>query len=254
MKKGSCCLLQGGVLGLFWILLFALAIAPTSSEAQQAVGFGPRLSPEDAKAAWAAEARHMAKRLGVTEEATTKLVEAHQAARTSFAASIEQKREELRTEGGEDRDARRAAYRRMYQETSAAEREKLRTALAAFLSEEQVAKAVELLGSFSVQMGYMDYMVSILLGYNLGEKQDKALELVTNYILEQTALREKLSGEGADFTAVREKMAAAKSQLDESLATILSEEQLAQWKTATTFQRSPGQAPAERPREQGERE
>ena len=126
----------------------------------------------------------------------------------------------------------------MSAEVGAAEREKFKTALAAFLTEEQAKKAVDMLGVFNTRG---DHMAHLLIGYQLGEKLDKALDLVDTYVLEQNKLWESASGEQADFSAQREKMTALKNDLDKGLAAILSEEQLAKWKEATTFQRGGGQ-------------
>jgi len=218
-------------------LLVAVVLASAPCWSQMGGGRGPLLSTEESKAAWAMQAGHAAQKLELGDDAAKQLAQAYEAARTSYAAAIDKKREELRGVT-EDRSARWAAYRKMYTEVGTAEREKFEAALAAFLSEGQAKKAVDMLGVFSTRG---DHMVHLLAGYELGDQQGKALDLINTYVLEQNKLWENVSGQETDVSAQREKMTALKSDLDKGLAAILSEEQLAKWKEATTFRRGGGQ-------------
>jgi hypothetical protein len=224
----------------FWGIVVVLALVPMAVQAQRGgegrgEGRGARLSSEDAKKAWALEAQHVAGKLELSKEAAIKLTEAFAAARTSYSKAMEAKREELRADTG-DRSSRYAAYRKVQEEVTKAEREKLEKALAAFLNKEQVQKVLERLGSFS---GQWDRMVHTLAGFELGEKQPDALELVNQHVVDQAKLFESVTGPGADFMALRDKFVALKEKLDKSLAPLLSEEQMTKWTEATTRQRGP---------------
>jgi hypothetical protein len=220
---------------LFWGIVVVLALVPMAVQAQPGGERGDRLSPEDAKKAWALEARHVAGKLELSKDATAKLTEAFAAARTGYAKAMAAKREELSADT-RDRSSRYAAYRKTGEEVATAEREKFEKALTAFLTEEQVKKALERLGSFNRRW---DDMVHTLAGFDLGEKQTEALELVNQYVVDQSKLYATASGSEGDFTALRDKMTEMKTALDKSLSALLSEEQLAKWTEATTRQRGP---------------
>ena len=216
-------------------IVVVLALAPMTVQAQPGGGRGDRLSPEDAKKAWALEAQHVAGKLELKKDATTKLTEAFAAARTGYAKAMVAKREELSADTG-DRGSRYAAYRKAGEEVAAAEREKFEKALTASLTKEQVKKALERLGSFNRRW---DGMVHTLAGFDLGEKQAEALELVNQYVVDQSKLFATASGSEGDFTALRDKMTEMKTALDKSLSALLSEEQKTKWTEATASRRGP---------------
>lgn len=211
------------------VLVVAVILVSLPVHAQRGGGRGPRLSGEQSKAAWAVEAKYVAGTLSLSEEVSGKLAGAYEAAHTSFGAAMAKKREEMQN-SGDDRSARWAAYRKAQQETTAAEREKLKKALSEFLKEEQTIKAMEKLGIFSMRL---DSMVHTLAGFTLGEKEAKALEKVYAYALGEAKLFEGSSGQQGNSEELRGKMETLKKDLDAALAGILSEEQLGQWKTAT---------------------
>lgn len=205
-------------------------LAATLAHAQ-GPGRAEGMTPEQLKAAWALEAKHVAGKLKLEEDATGKLVKTYTDAQTAYADAITKKREEMRSEGGE-RGGARGATRTVFEEVRKAESDKWATALAEFLTEEQVKVATTQLGGFS---NTLDRMVHILARFELGDKQGKAVDRVFTYNLEQGKLWTPGTGGSQDFTALREKMAALKTKLDADLAELLSEEQLETWKEATTF-------------------
>lgn len=212
------------------VLLVALLSAPLTAQAQDPQR-GMRLSPENLQAAWAIEAKHVATKLELSEEATAKLVKSHADAQKAFAEAMNKKREEMRAEGG-DRQGVRGTFRTVFVELRKAEREKFSTALSEFLTEDQTKKAVSQLGTFSSSL---DRMVHLVAGFKLEDKQAKALDQLFAYNLEQAKLWTEDAAEQQDFAALREKMTALKTKLDTDLAEILSNEQLEVWKEATTY-------------------
>jgi hypothetical protein len=212
-------------------LVCAILAAFSAPAEAQAPARGMRLSPEQAKAAWATEAQHVAKKLALSEEAAEKLRKTYVATRTDFDSEMQKKREELR-EQSDDRRAAMRAYRETYEEARVAQGEKFSKALSDFLTEEKATKAAGHLTRFS---SVLDYMVHILAGFELGEKRDKALDLVFAYSREQAKLWAEASGEEPDFAGMREKMMALKTKLDTNLGDILSNEQTIKWKEATTY-------------------
>ncbi len=228
MSKRNVMMVGNTLVAVASAVLIVLFLTAAAAQAQ-GPGRPPRLTPEQSKAAWAIEAKHVAGKLELSEEATGKLVKAYSDAQTAYAESMNKKREELQAQGG-DREGMRGAFRKAMEEVRTAEREKFSAALAAFLNEEQTKKVVSQLGGFN---GSLDNMVNILAGFKLEDKQAKALDLVLAYTLEQTKLWTQATGEQQDFAALREKMTALKTKLDTDLGEILSNEQLAKWKEAT---------------------
>jgi len=230
---------QGRSSLLVCALLLAFAFAMMPAHAQRGGRRAPLLAEEEAKVAWAVEAGYVAKKLELPKEAATKLAKAYETTRTSYAAAIEKKREELTT-STEDRSARRAAYRKMQQEVGAAERDKFNTAVAAFLSEEQTKEAVTLLWAFSSQS---DLMIHALKGCDLGDKEDRAIELVVVYAQEGAKARERATGEEGSFEELHDILASLRVALDKALAGVLSEEQFAKWKEGSdTHRRRPARS------------
>lgn len=189
------------------------------------------MTPEQLKAAWALEAKHVAGKLKLEEDATGKLVKSYADAQTAYASAVTKKREEMRAEGGEGGGAR-GAQRAALEEIRKTENDKWATALAEFLTEEQVKTVTAQLGGFS---NTLDRMIHILAGFKLEDQQAKAFDLVFAYNREQGKLWTPGAGGSQDFAALREKMTALKTKLDADLSEILSTEQLETWKQATAF-------------------
>ena len=230
MRKRNLAAAGRGIASLAGILLVVFLFATATAHAQ-GPGRAARMTPEQLKAAWTLEAKHVAGKLELAEEATGKLVKAYTDAQTAYGEAVNKKREEMRAEGG-DREGARGAIRTAFEEIRKSERDKFAAALAAFLTEEQAKKAVDQLGGFN---NSLDRMVHVLAGFKLEDKQAKAFDLVFAYSLEQAKLWTPGAGEQQDFAALREKMTALNTKLDTDLAQILSNEQLETWKQATTF-------------------
>lgn len=183
---------------------------------------GPQLAPEKAEAARKLQADCVAKELGLSEKSAEGLVDAYKAARTTYDAGVR----ELSAEQGGDRMGRFQAFRELQEE----ERGKLEEALKGFLKPEQVGQALTSLGTFSRQW---DRYADTLGGFGLEDgKLYPALDLTCKYVIaSDKARREAMAS--MDFQSMRGATQELKAKLDAGLAEILSEEQLAKWKTAT---------------------
>ncbi len=201
-----------------------LAVAATFPLFAEAQGVGAsRLSDADREAAWTLQAKGVAASLDLTMDEAVKLSEVYSASRSSLEASVEKL-----ADSGERGPGRFEAYRKAADE----ERAKLKTELAEFLSPEAAEKATATLGTFSRQW---DRMAHTIAGFGLEEeKRNKALELVAGYVVESdAAMREAFAQQ--DWQSVRTKVQESKSTLDSSLAEVMTEDQLASWKEATTY-------------------
>ena len=222
------------------VLILAVVAAlcfATSVQAQPMRGQrGPQMSPEEAQAAWTLEASHVAGKLGLSKEETTKLVDAYKKVRESYSAAIREAMEEAMAEGVDttDRQAIRQAMREIQEKTTKAETEKFAKALGAFLDEKKTKKAVTQLGSFS---GSLDRMVNVIAGLKLDKaKQAEALDLVNAYVAESSAAFAKARA-GGDRESMRAVFQEQRTKLNEAMAKVLSEEQLAKWTEATAWRR-----------------
>jgi hypothetical protein len=113
-----------------------------------------------------------------------------------------------------------------------AEKAKLKTALAAFLTPDQVDKAIVPLGTFNRQW---DRFVDVLAGLNLAEdKKDKGLSVLAAYAVETSGARDKAAASG-DMQALRTSAQEAKAKLDKAIAEVLDADQLEKWTAGTTF-------------------
>lgn len=218
------------------VLILALVAAlcfATSVQAQQMRGQrGPRMTPEEAQAAWTLEASHVAGKLGLSKEETTKLVDAYKKVRESYSTAVREAMEEVMANaaGTGDRQAIREAMGEVQGKIAKAETEKFAKALGAFLDKEKTEKAVTQLGAFS---GSLDRMVNVIAGLKLDKaKQAEALDLVNAYVVESTAARRKVMASG-DFESMRTVFQELRTKLNEAMAKVLSEEQLAKWTEAT---------------------
>jgi len=218
------------------VLVLAVVAAlcfATSVQAQQMRGQrGLQMTPEEAQAAWTLEASHVAGKLGLSKEETTKLVDEYKKVRESYSAAVRKAMEEAMASGVDtgDRQAIRAAMREIQEKITKAETEKFAKALGAFLDKEKTKKAVTQLGSFS---GSLDRMVNVIAGLKLDKaKQAEALDLVNAYVVESSAARDKAMA-GGDFESMRTVFQELRTKLNEAMAKVLSEEQLAKWTEAT---------------------
>jgi hypothetical protein len=199
------------------------------AQAQMRGRGGPQMSPEEASAVWTLQATHVAGSLDLSKEQTTTMVDAYKVARESYQTAVREKMEAAMADAGEgDRRARFQAMREAQEEVAKAEIAKLEKALSGF-GEEKTKTAVAQLGTFSVEW---DRMVQVVAGLNLGDKQDEALDLVGTYNVDYTAARNEVMA-GGDFQAMRGVRQEYKTQLDDGLKAILSEEQMASWTEAT---------------------
>lgn len=211
--------------------LAAALLVSLTATAQPGPGGGPgmraRLAPEQAEAAWKLEAQHVASKLGLSEDNTTKLVDAYIKARKDYQTALEERRSSM--ERGPDA---REAMRKAMLEVADSARENLKKAVAAFLDEKQTEAAVQRLGTFDFRW---DQMVHTIAGFNLGEKQADALELINTYVIESRNLMRSRTEAGSPPEDFREKAMTLRAKLDEDLSKILSEEQMTQWKQAVGF-------------------
>ena len=228
--------LRGTLLCALCGALGATLLVATPAHAGRAAYWAAMLPLIDAHQAKLLEADYAAGKLKLDEDAAKQLSKAYIAARTSYERALAKTEKELADMEG-DRAVRRAASREAYAKVTASEQGKFKEALLAFLTKEQAAETLKLLGTFSSQMDYMFYLVS---GYNLGDSQDKALELVVGYIVAEEKLRGQAPVEGLSSDDRREKSRALKEKLDKSLAAMLSEEQMLRWTKLTTRQRGGG--------------
>jgi len=207
-----------------FVAVCALCLQVSSTDA---LAQGRRsLPPEKQAAAEELQAMSVAKRLDLSKEATEQLVAAYKAARDSERKAAEA----IWSSEEGDRASRFEKYRQLLD----SERGKLESALQGFLTKEQVEKAMASLGTFSWQW---DRYVDTLAGFGLDEeKLDKALEQVNTYITDSSKATREASAE-RDWAAQRTILQQHKAKLDTALASILSEEQLAQWTEATASRR-----------------
>lgn len=182
-----------------------------------------RRTAEESEAIWTLQSRSIARELNLSEEDELKLAAAYKTTRKSQAEKIS----DIRKEIGFDPNASGLISEKS-QELNASEKDKLETSIKEFLDDEKTATAVELMGSFS----YMwDRMSSVLLGFKLEEeKLYQAVEHVNAYII---VLEEASKGVRTDpdsRAVLWERVDEQREKLTESLALILSKDQLDSWK------------------------
>ena len=212
------------------VLAAALCFA-TSVEPQRVVEVRrPRMSPEQTQAAWTLQANHVAGKLELSKEQTTKLVDAYKKARESYNETVRKARQEARASvDSGDRRARFQVMRDAQQKVTKAETEEFAKAVGAFLDEEKAKTAVKQLGTFSREL---DRMVNVIAGLELDEsKLAKALDTVSTYVVESMAARARAmaSPDMEALTVLREQ----RTKLNEAVAKLLSKEQLTMWNEAT---------------------
>lgn len=207
--------------GMAGVLAGVCVLGFAGMAAAQQGGRGPApLPPEQAARAHELEAQSVAQALGLSDELTTKLVDAWKASRESTAAAF-------RTQGGQ-------GNRQTMLDAMKAEQTKLEASLKGFLNEEQTAKA---LGYFSPFVWRWDQMVLAIDDMNLeAEKEKQALVRVAEYVAASAKARESaMAGGGGDQRDMRQQMRDMRDKLDTDLGQILSAEQLAQWKEKTAM-------------------
>jgi Spy/CpxP family protein refolding chaperone len=210
------------------LALCVLAVWCTQALAQAGPG-GPSLDPEKVKTAWEMEAKTVAKTLGLNDEQTGKLVVAYKSARDAQ----DKKREEMRAEQGEGRRPNRRAMMEAEQKLN----QEFEEVLKGFLTGEQAVNAAGQLNAYTRRA---DVMVATLEGMELTEETlTKALGAVAHYVVESDKLLKKAM-ETSDFQSVRDKMREERVKLDTGIAEMLTPEQIAQWRAATSMRRIPG--------------
>ncbi|GMW00399.1 MAG: hypothetical protein AMXMBFR84_15360 [Candidatus Hydrogenedentota bacterium] len=215
--------------GVRWALMgaacAALCIGGIQASAQPGGGGGGGggLDPAKREAAWLLQAKGVAKELALSDENTGKLADAYKTSRQALEDAVQSGDGQGR--GGRERFS-------AMQELAKQHRDKFKTDVSAFLTEEQATKAMATLGSFDRQW---DRMVDTLSGLGLEqEKLDKSLALVSAYVAEASAEREKAMSSG-DFQSLRTVLGPVREKLDKGLKELLSEEQLMKWTEATAM-------------------
>lgn len=197
----------------------AIAVVAAVGWASTALAQPPRGGDRTMEPAWTLQAQGVAKELNLDDAQQKTLVDAYVASRKSYAASADQAT-------GEGRERFEAMMK-----AADAERETLKAALAAELSEAQVDKAMKSLGSFGRQT---DRLVETIRDMNLEpETQQRALVLINGYSAEMNAMRETASRD--DWQGLRSAMQDAKAKLDKAMGDVLNESQLATWNQETAF-------------------
>jgi hypothetical protein len=223
------------------IVVLALVATLCSTMSVQA----QRMSPEEAQAAWTLQASHVAGKLKLSKEQTTKLVDAYKRARESYPEALGKARKEARAKAApEERRGMGRIMREVRQKVTKAETEKFAKDVGAFLGKKKTKQAVKQLRTFS---GSLDKIVNIVAGLELDkEKQAKALDIVSAYDAESTAARQKAMA-GGDRDAMRAVSEKQQAKLEEAMSKILSEAEFRVWGRATGS-RSGGPGPRGRSR------
>ena len=194
------------------------------------------MDPEKLAKVWKAEAMCVAKATEVDKEKIAKVAEAYVSARKAYAEKVSAlprtreaftQRQELATKAGTD----------------------LKAALAKIAGEEKAGKMVDALNPFAMFGSRLDRMIGGLMDFELPkEKFEKAVAGVLEY---NSGLGKMMAEarESGSFEGMREKGQKLTDSLNETLAKILSDEQMAKWKE--TYGRGFGQMGA-RPRPQAQ--
>ncbi len=219
MKQVPHCKLATGV-GVLSIVGLILLLGGATEVSAQFRG-GPQLDPEKAHAVWTLAARGVANEIGLSKQATSKLIDAYKAARESHQKAMQG------LSGG-------SGGREAFRELTGKEQGKLETALKGFLSDKQAAEALASLGTFD--RGW-DRMLDVLAGFKLDDKKlFTALALVRTYVVDYDKARRSAMAD-QDRQSIRTAREKYKGILDGGMAGILSKEQLATWNEATASRR-----------------
>jgi hypothetical protein len=195
----------------------------TAVAQRQDSGQSSSLSMQTREAIWKLQADEIAGSLDLSEEARVKL-------RGIYLANRKDLQEQLDAmdDGERSGQALLDDYRKLVEQ----ERDKFKTALRDFLNEDQIAKAVATLGTFSRHWDRL-----LLAWEELGldpEKSKQGHAMIAAYIVDAEKVRAKVP-ENSDVDSVRIAAEELKIALNLSLATLLSEEQQIQWESATRF-------------------
>jgi hypothetical protein len=247
------------------VMVIATGLIALGASGEEVDRFHPRLSVEEARAAWELQARHVASKLDLPDEKIDQLIDTYEDTKTRLAkvgmARAEKVHEDFATlrakladprslpehltdrECEELREALSALMDEKIQamaERRAVEKERFGKAVATFLTKDQTEVVVSRLGSFNKQW---DFMVHTIAGFDLGEKLFTALETINVYAMEYAKVRETAFGESEeDFLELSTKLTGIKLARDHALAELLSEDQLVAWKKATA-EMGPGRGP-----------
>lgn len=183
-------------------------------------GHHPPMNPEQMKGVWKIEAATVAQHIVLSAELTTKLTDAYLTAREKFGTAMT----------AQMKPGERPNFEVM-NKIRQDERAALETAIKAFLTEEQTAKAIAPLGSFQREW---DMMVQVLDSMGLTEPaKTNAMNRVLTFVLDTTSARQK-ADPSASWEAMRETNRALKQAIDADMAKILSADQMAKWTEATS--------------------
>ena len=188
------------------------------------------MTPKELEDAWTLQATYVAGTLALSEEQTAKLVDAYKAAREGYQSAFRGLIQAANMLFGEDSGHWEPCKVVHKSQAEAAETEiaELEKALSG-IDKEKLRTAVVQLGTFSREW---DRMVRVIAGFNLGDKQDKALELISTYNVDYTAaVNETMAAR--DFRAVSGVQKEHKARLDDGLKAILSKKQMTSWTKAT---------------------
>jgi hypothetical protein len=192
-------------------------------------GRGPRLEPEQAAAAWELQATSTAAAAGLSSGDASDLLETYKEARAAHGKALRELFEEgERSEGGWE----------AMRELTAEHRADLEDAVAEFIDDdEQLEKVMEPLGLFNRQW---DGYVHAAIGLKLDEEvQGAALKHIVGSVTEtQSLLAEAIEFE--DFEGIWEDFRDIRDEMNEALAEVLSEDQMAAWTKATERRRGDG--------------
>ena len=186
---------------------------------------GGQLAPEQAKAAWELQARHLSQNLGLNEEQTKNVVAAYVSSRDKHAESMRQLMEKMREGRGspeEDPQVRRDEMQKAFEDLNKADRAALQAELAKSMSAEQVEKAIVPLGSFNPNW---DAMVNSVAGFKLEPAKNKqAMDAVQSYA--GTIARAAVD---TDPEARRTANQQARTKVSDEMKALLTEEQFGQF-------------------------
>ena len=214
---------------VFIALAFGATIlfSVTSAEAQRGGGRRGGLPPDVAKTVQTLEATEVARSIEANDEQTAKLIEAYLAARAANTGGGR------RGGGGGFRGGGGGDFSAFFEAQMTAQREaraSFETTAKEFLSDEQAMTVAKVLGSPNNQW---DRLVNALNGFGLAEdKLYEGLAFIRAYVITADEGRMEALDAG-DFISLQSSAAEAKTTLDEAIAAILSEEQLATWNTST---------------------
>jgi hypothetical protein len=228
----------------FSIIVTSLAVGlvTVAAQAQQGQGRGggrggfgrqQQMSPEQKKTAWQWQVKELSQSMKLSFDQSMKLLETYLASRKGLEAAIIAAREEAREargEGGQGQGQGRGQGRGgfgggAFTELTDEHREQLAGKVQSLLAAEQAETAMAALGTYSTEW---DRMVNMIAGFGLEKEQVfQALTPVRLYVVETASLRRS-----DDREAMRAGTRAARENLNDALASVLSEEQMSEMQRA----------------------